>query len=144
MSDLVKLQSYQFFTLQASIYNKLLIFTHGIKSNARSPLELRSIINALVTPDVQTEEDIVHVLGSYELRGRTVEKIVIPETKYETLTFKHFFPKFIKTFRIFDFSLRRDPFKLQVNLNLNENKNLKIFLKSFPKFDINFFDFFTP
>jgi hypothetical protein len=51
---LVKLQSYQLFTLQARIYNKLLIFTHGIKTNARSPLELQSIINEPVSPDSKT------------------------------------------------------------------------------------------
>jgi len=137
MSDfLVKLQSYQLFTLQARIYNKLLSFAHGIKTNARSPLELRSLINSAVTPDVQTEENILPVVGSYELRGRRVVKSVIPETKYETLTFKHFFPKLLKTFNFFDFSLRRDPFRLQINLHLNEN--LKIFLTSFPKFDIKY------
>jgi hypothetical protein len=137
MSDfLVKLQSYQLFTLQARIYNKLLSFAHGIKTNARSPLELRSLINSAVTPDVQTEENILPVVGSYELRGRRVVKSVIPETKYETLTFKHFFPKLLKTFSFLDFSLRRDPFRLQINLHLNEN--LKIFLTSFPKFDIKF------
>ena len=137
MSDfLVKLQSYQLFTLQVRIYNKLLIFAHGIKTNARSPLELRSHLNSPVTPDIQTEENILPILGSYELRGRRVEKSVVPETKYETLTFKHFFPKLIKTFKVFDFSLRRDPFRLQINLNLNEN--LKTFLTSFPKFDIKF------
>ena len=137
MSDfLVKLQSYQLFTLQVRIYNKLLIFAHGIKTNARSPLELRSHLNSPVTPDIQTEENILPILGSYELRGRRVEKSVVPETKYETLTFKHFFPKLIKTFKVFDFSLKRDPFRLQVNLNLNEN--LKTFLTSFPKFDIKF------
>jgi hypothetical protein len=74
MSDfLVKLQSYQLFTLQVRIYNKLLIFAHGIKTNARSPLELRSQINSPVTPDIQTEENIPPILGSYELRGRRVE-----------------------------------------------------------------------
>ncbi len=107
-------------------------------------LELRSHINSPVTPDIQTEENISPILGSYELRGRRVEKSVVkqkylrkvPETKYETLAFKHFFSKLIKTFKVFDFSLRRDPFKLQVNLNLNEN--LKTFLTSFPKFDIKF------
>ena len=88
MSDfLVKLQSYQLFTLQVRIYNKLLIFAHGIKTNARSPLELRSHINSPVTPDIQTEENIPPILGSYELRWRRVEKSVVPETKYETLTF---------------------------------------------------------
>jgi hypothetical protein len=85
---------------------------------------------------VQTEENILPVVGSYELRGRRVVKSVIPETKYETLTFKHFFPKLLKTFSFLDFSLRRDPFRLQINLHLNEN--LKIFLTSFPKFDIKF------
>ena len=114
----------------------MLIFAHGIKTNARSPLELRSLISSAVTPDVQTEENILPVFGFYELRGRREVKTVVPETNYETLTFKYFFPKLLKTFNIFDFSLRRDPFRLQINLNLNEN--LKRFLKSFPKFDIKF------
>ena len=86
MSDfLVKLQSCQLFTLQARIYNKLLIFAHGIKTNARSPFELRSLINSAVTPDVQAEENIVPVFGSYELKRRKVVKIVVLESKYETL-----------------------------------------------------------
>ena len=77
-----------------SIYNKLLIlFIHGYKINARSSLELRSIINEPVSPDAKTEDEIVPVLSTYGLRGRRVEKSVIPETKYETLKFKHFFPK---------------------------------------------------
>ena len=71
---LVKLQFYQLFTLQARIYNKLLIFTYGIKTNARSPLELRSIINEPVSPDAQTEDEILPVLGTYELRGRRVQR----------------------------------------------------------------------
>ena len=60
----------------------------------------------------------------------------MPETIYETFTFKHLFPKLLKTYKNFDFSLRREPFGLQVNINLTEN--LKIFLTSFPKFDIKF------
>ncbi len=99
-------------------------------------LELRSHINSPVTPDIQTEESVPPNLGSYELRGRRVGKSVVPEIKYETLTFKHFFPKLIKNFKVFDFSLRKDPFRLQVNLNLNEN--LKTFPTSFPKFYITF------
>ena len=106
---LVKLQSYQLFTLQVRIYNKLLIFAHGIKTNARSPLELRSHINSPVTPDIQTLENIPPILSSYELRGRRVEKSEVPETKYETLTFKHFFPKLIKTFS-FRFFIKKRSF----------------------------------
>jgi hypothetical protein len=37
---IVKLQSYQLFILQAKIYNKLLLFARGIKTNARLTLEL--------------------------------------------------------------------------------------------------------
>ena len=59
-----------------TISRKLLSFAHGIKTNARSPLELRSLINSAVTPDVQTEENILPVFGSFELRGRRVEKSV--------------------------------------------------------------------
>jgi hypothetical protein len=71
---LVKLQSYQLFTLQARIYNKLLIFAYGIKTNARLPLERRSIINEPVTLDVQAKDEIISVFGSYELRGRREDK----------------------------------------------------------------------
>jgi hypothetical protein len=62
------------------INNILLIFAHGIKKNARSPLELRTLINSPVSPDLETEEKIDHVLGLYVPRGRRVEKSVIPET----------------------------------------------------------------
>jgi hypothetical protein len=39
-----------------------------------------------------------------------------------------------------DFSVRKDSFRLQINLNLNEN--LKIFLDKFPKFDIKYTAFY--
>ncbi len=55
------------FILKIRIYNKLLIFAHGIKTNARSPLELRSLINSPVSPELGTKENIDYVLGSYEL-----------------------------------------------------------------------------
>jgi hypothetical protein len=41
MSDFInKLNSYSLFTLQSRIYNKLLLFAHGIKSNKKSPVEV--------------------------------------------------------------------------------------------------------
>jgi hypothetical protein len=52
------------------------------------------------------------------------------------LPIKHFFPRLLKTFKHFDFTLRKDSFKTQVNLFLREN--IKIFLKKFPKFDIKY------
>jgi hypothetical protein len=46
MSDFIdKLHSYDLFTLQSRIYNKLLLFTHGIKSNKKSPVELQALID---------------------------------------------------------------------------------------------------
>ena len=138
MSEFIKkLQSYQLFTLQSRIHNKLLLFEHGIKTNAKSPVELKSSINLQISTNDSAKSFVKHTLEIYELRrGRNVVKNVIPETKYETLTFKQFFPKLLKTFSNFDFSLRKDSFRLQVNTNLNEE--IKIFLETFPKFDIKY------
>ena len=74
--------------------------------------------------------------GAYSLRGRTKTKSIIPETKFETFTFKNFFPRLPKTFKHFDFTLRKDSFKTQVNLFLREN--VRIFSIKFPKFDKKF------
>ena len=64
----------------------------------------------------------------------------IPETKYDTLTFKHFFPKLLRLCKHLDFAVSKDSFSLQINRNLNEN--LKIFMEKFPKFDIKYTAFF--
>ena len=64
----------------------------------------------------------------------------IPETKYDTLTFKHFFPKLLKSCKHLDFAASKDSFSTQINLNLNDNLN--IFLAKFPKFDIKYTAFF--
>jgi hypothetical protein len=54
----------------------------------------------------------------------TLVRNIIPETKYETLTFKHFFPKLLSFFKHLDFSVRKDSFRLQINL---KNQNVKEF-----------------
>ena len=142
MSDFIdKLHSYDLFTLKSRIYNKLLLFAHGIKSNKKSPTELQAILNLPDQTENVTELNKSPTQGVYELRrGRTLVKNIIPETKYETLTFKYFFPKLLSTFKRFDFSLRKDSFKTQVNLDLEES--LKTFLEKFPKFDIKYSAFF--
>ena len=56
-------------------------------------------------------------------RGRTFAKTIIPETKYETLTFRHFFPKLLKLCKHLEFAVSKDSFRIQINLNLNENIN---------------------
>ena len=100
-----KLNSYSLFTLQSRIYNKLLLFAHGIKSNKKSPV--KALIDIPATAEESAE--IIPSQGVYELRN--LVKNIIPETKYETLTFDHFFPKLLNTFQIFDFSLGKDSFK---------------------------------
>ena len=141
MKDFIeKLHSYNLFTLQSRIYNKLLMFAHSIKTNARAPVDLKSQIN-LPAPEDDLGKQLEQTVNVYDLRrGRTLVKNIIPETKYETLTFKHFFPKLLSFYKHLDFSVRKDSFRLQINLNLNEN--LKIFLDKFPKFDIKYTAFY--
>ncbi len=56
------------------IYNKLLIFAHDIKPNARSLFGVQSSFNLPITLDVPTED----------IRTKKVEISVIPQTNYET------------------------------------------------------------
>jgi hypothetical protein len=138
MSDfLKKLQAYDLFTLQSRVYDKLLTFAHGIKNNDNSPSELKENIRLVVQDDKSTNE---LTQATYELRGGTIIKNKNSETKYETLTFKHFSPRLFKLFKHFDFSLRKDAFRFQININLEES--LKKFLFNFPKFDIKYSSFF--
>ena len=57
MSEFVeKLHSYELFTFPSRIYNKVLLFAHGIKTNSRSPLELKSYLEIEVPDEEQTTE----------------------------------------------------------------------------------------
>jgi hypothetical protein len=88
MSDFID-KLHDLFTLQSRIF-KLLLFTHGIKSNKKSPVELQALID-LPAP-AEKPAEIIPTQGVYELkREGTLVKSIIPETKYDTLTFKHFF-----------------------------------------------------
>jgi len=51
-----KLHSYDLFTLQSRIYNKLSMFALSIKTNGRSPVELKSYINQ---PALEDEPEIL-------------------------------------------------------------------------------------
>jgi hypothetical protein len=97
MRDFIdELHSYDLFTLQSRIYNNFLLFAQGIKSNKKSPAELQAIINLPVLTENVTELNKSPTQGVYELRrGRTLVKNIISETKYETLTFKYFFPRLL-------------------------------------------------
>jgi hypothetical protein len=71
ISDFIeKLYSYSLFTLQSRIYNKLLLFAHGIKSKKKSPVDLQALIDLLAPAEESAE--IIPSQGAYELRrGRT-------------------------------------------------------------------------
>jgi hypothetical protein len=58
MKDFIgKLQSYNLFTLQSRIYNKLLMFAHSIKTNGRALVDLWSQIN-LPAPEDDLEKQV--------------------------------------------------------------------------------------
>ena len=66
----IMLYSYDLFTLQLRIYNKLLLFTHGIKANKKLPVELQALIDFPAPAEKPAE--IIPSQGVYELRrGRT-------------------------------------------------------------------------
>ena len=72
------------------------MFAHSIKTNRRAPVDLRSQIN-LPAPEDDLEKQVEHTVNVYNLRrGRTLVKNIIPETKYETLTFRVMSNNFLK------------------------------------------------
>jgi hypothetical protein len=77
MSDFIeKLHSYNLFTLQSRIYNKLLLFVYGIKPNKKSPVELQALID--LPAQAEESAEIITSQGVHELRrGRTFVKNII-------------------------------------------------------------------
>ena len=69
------------------------------------------------------------------MKGDKAKNLIL-ESKFETLTIKHFFPRLFNTFDHLDLTQRRDSLRLQVNLNLIENPNT--FLIKFPKFEVKY------
>ena len=137
-----KLESYDLFTFQLRIYNKLLMFAHNIKTSNTAPIELKNLINLSVVEESTHESLVVSSVNNnfYELRKGIKIKSSIPETKFDSLTFKHFFPRLLCTFKNLDFTLRKDAFKVQINLTRKEG--ITALLKKFPKFDIIYSAFY--
>ncbi len=99
--------------------NGLLLFSHNIKTNSRAPVELRPQIELLVPKD-DLENQTDKTQDVYSLRrGRRLVKNKIPETKYDTLTFKHFFPQLLRLCKHLDFAVIKNSFSLQINLKNN-------------------------
>ena len=140
MNDFInKLQSYKLFTLQSRILTKLLSFTHNIINNRNAPIVLKESLvgnnnQSMNVPEATSELEIRN------FRSGPKTKASIPTTKYDHLTFKFFFQKLLGTFKNFNFNIKIDAFKTQVDIEIK--KYLKAFLKDFPKFNIPYSFFF--
>ena len=140
MNDFIyKLQSYKLFTLQSRILTKLLSFAHNIINIRNAPIVLKESLvgnnnQSMNVPEATSELEIRN------FRSGPKAKASIPTTKYDHLTFKFFFQKLLGTFKNFNFNIKIDAFKTQVDLEIK--KYLKAFLKDFPKFNIPYSFFF--
>jgi hypothetical protein len=76
----------------------------------------------------------------HENRSGPKTKAAIPATKYDHLTFKFFFQKLLGTFKNFNFNIKKNAFKSQVDLEIKIYQ--KVFSKYFPKFNIPYSFFF--
>ena len=98
MTIINKVLEYYFFSFLVISF-PFTLFEGGFK-DGRAPVDLRSQIN-LPAPEHDLEKQVEQTVNVYNLRrGRTLVKNIIPETKYETLTFKHYsldFYPFIST-----------------------------------------------
>ena len=75
-----------------------------------------------------TQDTSKPIPAVFKFRKGDKAKNLIAESKFETLTFRHFFSRLINTFNHLDLTLRRDSLRLQVNLNMIENlSNLRSF-----------------
>ena len=85
---------------------------------------------------LSTHDTSKHLPAVFKFRKWDKAKNLIPESKFETFTFKHFFPRLLNTFNHLDLTQRSYSLRLQVNLNLIENLNT--FLIKFPKFEVKY------
>ena len=115
------------FTLQSRVLTKLLSFAHSIKDNSNSPSELKKHLeyDSLESDSEETLKEVAPEV--YKFRKGDKNKNIIPITKFETFTFKHFSPRILKIFRLINLKLRKNTFKDQILTNINEN--LKVSLK---------------
>ena len=77
MRDFVnKLQSYDLFTFQSRIYNKLLMFANNIIANNSAPIELKVMIGSPIpTEDIEIES-VEPTIATYNFRKGNKAKAV--------------------------------------------------------------------
>ena len=113
------LQNYGLFTFQKRLLDRFLLFTHSIINNDKSPPDLKKAINL---PDCSTDDhepdNFVmnnNLLPTFHFRSGPKTKNIIPDTKYEHLTFQYFFPRLISKLQSkIDFALEKELFKVRI------------------------------
>ena len=96
------------------------MFANNIIANNTAPIELKVMIGSPILTEDIAIESVEPTIATYNFRKGNKAKAVIPKTKYETLTFRHFFPRLLRIFQYFDFALRKDSFKIQITTHLKE------------------------
>ena len=78
----------------------------------------------LVEDGTENDESLKSsVQDFYELRNGDKIKNIVPETKFELLTFEIFFHRLLKTLSNFQYILNRNAFKSQIYKELSKNIN---------------------
>ena len=133
-----KLHDYGLFTFQKRLLDRFLLFAHSLLNYEKSPHELKEIIKL---PDNSSDDPNFE---PFNLRKGAKTRNIIPDTKFDHLTFRYFFPKLISKILIklpnFDFAAKPEPFKVQINLL--SNVILKIFLENFCNFRVTYCTFY--
>ena len=128
----LKLQKYNLCTFQERLIKRFLIFTHSILNNVNAPPELKTIINLT---DSSIDDPIIGITR-FHLRGRAPIKHIVPNTKYDHLTFRFFFPRLIsKINTILDINAKAETFQTLIDNNISGIR--KIFLETFSRFDVS-------
>ena len=84
--------------LTSRILNKVLIFATGIKTNVNAPVELKVNLEFEIMAESTTKDTSYPIPAVFKFRKRDKAKNSIPESQFETLTFKQFFTKLLNTF----------------------------------------------
>ena len=79
-----KLHSYDLFTLQSRILNKVSIFAHGIKTNVNAPVELKFNKESGIVAESSTQDTSKPFLAVFKIRKGDKANNLIPESKFET------------------------------------------------------------
>ena len=84
-----KLHDYGLFTFQKRLLDRFLLFAHSLLNYEKSPHELKESIKL---PDNSSDDPNFE---PFNLRKGAKTRNIIPDSKFDHLTFRYFFPKAI-------------------------------------------------